>query len=332
MSTLGPVLVTGASGFIGRYLCGALQESGAQVHALMRNAAQGPWHEVVNADIGAEMPVDVMSGIDTVFHLAGKAHALAEVRGDEEQYRRVNVRGTERLIDAAELAGVRCFVFFSSVKAMGEGSDACLDEQHPDRPETPYGISKLEAEGCVLGAAERGMHGVVLRLPLVYGPGSKGNLANMLRQTARGRFPPLGDLGNKRSLVHVEDVVQAALLAAARPRAAGQRYIVTDGNAYSTTRIYRAMCQALGREVPAWTVPGWCLALAAAAGDLIGRARGRRFIIDSDALAKLTGSAWYSSAKIETELGFEARQSLEQALPGMVLESERSARRERCTA
>ena len=202
---------------------------------------------------------------------------------------------------------------------MGDGGHRCIDETFERAPDTPYGVSKREAEQRVLEmAASQGAHAAVLRLPLVYGAGVKGNLSNMLDAIARRRFPPLAATGNIRSLIHVDDVVQAACLAAVRVEACGKIYLVTDGERYSTDEIYRLMANALHRQVPGWTIPDALLRLAAFMGDAIGVVLGRRFVIDSEALQKLTGSAWYSSEKIKAELGFKASRTLETALPEMV--------------
>lgn len=310
-------LVTGASGFIGRRLCTRLQESGKTVRALVRNPVAGPWDEIFAADLGtAPVPAEILKGVDTVYHLAGKAHALAELPGEEADYQQVNVEGTRGLLEAAAAAGVRRFVFFSSVKAMGEGGDACLDESFNGRPETPYGRSKRRAEELVLQGTVP--HSSVLRLCMVYGPGVKGNLPRMIEAVAGNRFPPLPETGNKRSLVHVDDVVEAAILAAEKPVAAGQIYIVTDGRPCSTRQMYEWICLALDKPVPKWQVPMALLKAMAMTGDILGRVRGRRFIFDTDALHKLIGSAWYSSGKMERELGFVPKYDLQGSLPSII--------------
>ena len=311
-------LVTGATGFIGRVLCQKLSEQGAQVRAGMRQVADGPWHETTLLDLATgTLPVDAVAGVHTVFHLAGKAHALSETQQDEKEYFHINTEGTKTLLEAAQDAGVRRFVFISSVKAMSEGGDACQNESEVCHPETPYGRSKLAAERLVLEGAYV-PEPVVLRLSMVYGPSRKGNLPRMIEAVAKGRFPPLPEVGNRRSMVHVEDVVQAALLAAEKPVAVGQTYIVTDGQACSTRQMYEWICEALDKPVPSWTIPTGLLKMLAKVGDGIGRVRGRRFLIDSDALDKLIGSACYSSEKIQRELGFRPAWDLRSALPEIV--------------
>jgi nucleoside-diphosphate-sugar epimerase len=314
-------LVTGATGFIGRVLCESLQHRGIRVRATARRPDEGPWDEFVAADLAtpAAAPADLLQGVDTVFHLAGKAHALSELTSDDADYRRINVGGTDTLLTLATGAGVSRFVFFSSVKAAGDDGDDCMDEEWDRAPTTPYGRSKRESEQHLFAAGQDGrMHVSVLRLPLVYGRGVKGNLWKMMEAIARGRFPPLPENGNRRSMVHVEDAVNAAMLAVVRPEANGQLYIVTDGHPYSTHEIYTMMCDALAKPRPGWSVPTGILRVVAAAGDVIGRLRGRRFVFDSDAYRKLLGPAWYSSAKIERELGFEPARTLRDSVTEMV--------------
>jgi len=309
--------VAGATGFIGRRLCAALETRDAYVRALGRREVDGPWDTFVRTDLTQGVSGDALDGVDTVFHLAGKAHALSESRQDEDEYFRINTEGTRKLLEAARAARVKRFIFFSSVKAMGEGGDECLDDSAACQPETPYGKSKLEAERLVL---EGGYvpEPVVLRLNMVYGPTRKGNLPRMIEAVRKGRFPPLPETGNKRSMVHVDDVVQAAMLAAEKPEAAGQTYIVADGTPYSTRQIYEWILEALDNPVPSWSIPVPVLQGLARVGDGIGNLRRKRFMFDSEALQKLTGSAWYDSGKICRELGFNPEIYLHDALPGIV--------------
>jgi len=312
---LKPVLVTGGSGFIGGYLCAALLDQGVDLHLLGRSASnvQASFHPWEMLDALDPAP---LAGIDTVFHLAGKAHALVETSQDVAAYRRINTDATRCLLEACRAQGVRRFLYFSSVKAAGDVAGV-MDETVNARPDTPYGHSKQAAERLVL---EGGYvpEPVVIRPAMVYGRTEKGNLPNMIRAVRSGRFPPLPEVHNRRSMVSVEDVVAAALLAADRPEAIGQTYIVTDGKGYSTRQMYEWICDALGKRPPSWSVPMGLLQMLAKVGDGIGAARGRRFMYDSEVLAKLCGSAHYSSAEIARELGFKARRNLHEALPGIV--------------
>ncbi len=314
-------LVTGATGFIGKRLCDSLIAQGSPVLAMTRDESDEifesneclPW--VCNfCDVVDEKK---MASVDTVFHLAAKSHSLSQSKSYNAEYYRVNIEGTRKLLEAAKQAGVRRFVFFSSIKAMGEGSNEPMDESSKCEPQTPYGRSKLEAEHLVL---EGGYvpEPVVLRLSMVYGSEGKGNMPQMIKAIDRGFFPPLPEFNNKRSMVHVEDVVQAAILAAEKTQAIGQTYIVTDGQAYSTRQIYEWISDALGKRIPAWHIPIWLLDVMAKVGDGICALRGRRFKFDSDALSKIRGSAWYSSEKIRWDIGFKEEHHLRESLSDIV--------------
>jgi nucleoside-diphosphate-sugar epimerase/GT2 family glycosyltransferase len=317
------VLVTGGTGFIGTRLVDELLRQGAEVRVLSRSPEQvtGRWGGRVSAvagdlETGAGMP-GVCDGIDTLFHLASCAHMLDLPVDDSARHRQVTEQGTLDLLHQARGSGLARFVFVSSVKAMGEEADACQDEASEPHPETAYGIAKLHAEQAVLAAGrEDGMAATVLRLPMVYGPGNKGNLPRMVDAIRHGRFPPLPKVHNRRSMVHVDDVVQALLLSAVREQAAGQVYIVTDGRVYSTAEIYRLIAASLGRRVPRWHVPLFVLQAGARLGDLLLRL-GTPIPLHTLNLRKLLGSAWYSNRKITDELGFAPRHDLRHALPEM---------------
>lgn len=223
------------------------------------------------------------------------------------------------LLQAAQQAEVRTFIFVSSVKAMGEGGDLCLDEDAPAVPRSSYGVSKLEAERLVLEMGSKaGMHVTVLRLPLVYGQGLKGNLRAMLDAVKRGKFPPPPRIRNRRSLVSTEDVVNAILLASGNRAASGRTYIVTDGTPYSSRDIFDAMRFALGLKPIQWAVPRWAFKGAALAGDAVARVTGRQMPFSSDAFEKLLGSACYHNDRIRRELGFTPATTLPSALSEIV--------------
>jgi UDP-glucose 4-epimerase len=309
-------LVTGASGFVGRALCGALRGQGT-VRGLFRVPADGPWDESVRADLAAEIPPGALDGVDTVFHLAAKTDDGRTTPSDEGVFHRVNTEGTARLVEAAAAAGVERFVLVSSIKAMGPSGGACLDETFPARPTTPYGRSKKAAEDLALGE-RRVRHVCVARAVPVYGPGSKGNLARMIEAVERGMFPPLPETRNARSMVHVDDLVGALCLCAERPEAAGRVFIVSDGKKYTTREVYEWVCGAVGKKKPRWAVPPFALRAAGALGDAVERARGRPFAINSGMVERLLGSACYDSSLVARTLGFSPVWDLERALPEMV--------------
>jgi nucleoside-diphosphate-sugar epimerase len=309
-------LVTGASGFIGRALCLELTNQGWEVTAMLRRPQTGPWRHVLECDLGRdESDPQNLEGVDTIFHLAGKAHTRARNAAENAEYEAVHVHGTRSLLRAAREVGVRACVLLSSVKAMGEGGEEVWDESTPCSPQNPYGATKLAAERVVLEELPLPCP-VVLRPTLVYGAGSKGNLDLMIRAVRKGVFPAIAFPPNRRSMIHVQDVVQACLLAATNPAACGQVYILTDGKEYSTNEMLAWIHEALGKKVgPA--VPYAVLRAGAALGDMLERI-GIHAPLNGDRLAKLAGSARYSSAKIHRDLGFEPGWDLRRGIHEMV--------------
>ncbi|MHB1360829.1 MAG: NAD-dependent epimerase/dehydratase family protein [Rhodocyclaceae bacterium] len=306
------ILITGATGFIGHRLL----QTGDR--GLVRNAAAIPG--AMRGDLLDPASLALAcAGIETVFHCAGYAHAFTS--SDPDAHGRINFEGTRNLLTAAGAAGVKRFVFLSSVKAMAEPGDECVDEDWPGEPVTPYGRAKRAAEALVLEAgAKFGMHVVNLRLAMVYGRGGRGNLERMARGIRAGWFPPLPETGNRRSLVHVDDVVAALRLVAETPAANGRTYIVADPRAYSGREIYDAIRAAsaagavphAGHSISPtptfrWSVPAGVLRAA-------GRLNGRL----GEIVDRLIGSACYSPARIERELGWRAKVGLEAGLREML--------------
>lgn len=263
------------------------------------------------------------AGVGTVFHCAGYAHALSS--SDPNEHWHSNFEGTTNLLKASATAGVNKFIFLSSVKAMAEPGDECVDEDWSGVPVTPYGKAKRAAEEAVLEAGIRyGMHVVNLRLAMVYGRGGRGNLERMARGIQRGYFPPLPETRNRRSLVHVDDVVAAMRLVAEKPEANGRTYIVADPQPYSGREIYDAIRLALAQDAvpPAptfqWRVPAELLRAGGAVGDLLGGLLRRQLPLNSEVVDRLLGSAWYSPARIERELGWHAEIGLSDGLREML--------------
>jgi UDP-glucose 4-epimerase len=305
------VLVTGGTGFIGRRLVAALQARGARARVLVRPDRVIPmeWSslETIVGDLADTASLArACAGIDTVIHAAGFAHADAgDIVDFADRHWAINTHGTFQLLDAAVAAGVRRFGFVSSIKAVGDPGPHCVDESWEAPPATSYGLAKRAAEERVLAVGrESGLHAVNLRPALVYGSGMKGNLARLITAVQRGVFPPLPETGNRRSLVHVDDVAQAVLLVVAHPAAAGQSYFVTDGQPYSGRELYAMTCQALGRSVPRWSAPASLLHAAATLADSGLWLTGRRERRAASALDKLLGWACYDATRIRQELGY----------------------------
>jgi UDP-glucose 4-epimerase len=309
-------LVTGATGFIGRRL---LQQDD---RALVRRPA-GFAHEVVGAFADTFSLEQACRGIETIFHCGGHAHASTSSNPDI--HHDVNYIGTRNLLDAASRAGVKRFIFLSSVKAMAEPGEQCVDEAWPGEPVSQYGRAKRAAELAVLEAGTRfGMHVVNLRLAMVYGHGGGGNLERLARGLTAGWFPVLPDTGNRRSLVHVDDVVTAIRLVVERPEANGRTYIVADPRAYSG----RELCKAIRSVSPtprfSWSVPACGLRLGGKIGDIAGNLLRRPMPINSEVVSRLLDSECYSPELIERELGWRAKVDLMSGLQEMLTPAKES--------
>lgn len=285
------IFVTGATGFIGKRLVAKL---GNRYLIKVLSRYSHPEYETEVCDLQSESVTEsALDGVDSVFHLAGFAHDLQDETEVDHLYRSVNVDATVKLAVLAVSAGVKRFVFVSSVKAGG------TDENDDKQPEGVYGQTKREAEVKLLEIGrESEMHVSIVRPSLVYGGGVKGNLAMMRRGIEQGWFPPLPDTGNFRSMIHVNDLVQALLLVAEYERANGEIFIATDGVPHSSREIYEAICLAVGKTVPKWHVPKFIFEGLALLSPRI------RYKVD-----KLLGDEYYSSAKLE-DLGFRAELTL----------------------
>jgi nucleoside-diphosphate-sugar epimerase len=308
-------LITGATGFIGGRLARRLAEQGRPCRLAARrgNATIHPADLTNPASLSA-----ACSGIERIFHCAGYAHAFASLSGEADQHWRVNCQGTRNLVEAAGQAGVQRFVFLSSVKAQAEPGEACADEEHPGEPATDYGRSKRAAEEAVLEAGARfGMHVVNVRLTMVYGAGGRGNLERMGRLVRKGWFPPLPETGNRRSLVHVDDVVEAVRQAMDADIANGRTYIVAGPEAPSGRQLYDAMRKSLGLPALRWSVPESLFRFAAGCGDFAETTFKRRVSFNSEVVERLLGSSWHSAARINRELGWRAKVGLEEGLREM---------------
>jgi UDP-glucose 4-epimerase len=253
------IAVTGATGFLGAHVCQHLIAVGRRVRRVVRQARTSDAIRV--ADITDRNALrDAFVSADVVVHMVGRAHAVDDPRADPiAEYRRVNVDGTHAALDAARDARVRRFIFVSSVKAVSESSDddgTPLRDDAPARPTTPYGVTKLEAEGLVLDAARAGMSATVIRLPLVYGPGVRANMFSLLRAVDRRLPLPFGLIRNARSLVFAGNVADAvASLVDGDLDAGTGPYFVTDEERVSTAELVRRVARVLDRSPMLLPVP-----------------------------------------------------------------------------
>jgi nucleoside-diphosphate-sugar epimerase len=306
MKSEAPILVTGANGFIGRALCEALAASGRKVRKALRAVGPDDTNAIAVGNIGPGTDWDAaLEGVGSVVHLAARTHVLRETAADPlAEYRRINVAATERLARAAAASGVRRLVFVSSVKIHGERTEVRpFTEDDASHPEDAYGESKREAEQALARVAtETGLQAVVLRPPLVYGPGVKGNFLRLMNLVARGVPLPLGAIANRRSLIYAGNLADAIIKALGTPQAAGRTYLVSDCEDVSTPDLVRALAQSLGVKPRLVPLPLAALRIAAALA-------GRRA-----EFARLAGSLQVDSSRIRRELDWRPRFTLARGL------------------
>jgi len=300
------VLVTGASGFVGSIICQVLIERGIAVRRALGLSAGAFAHrdDYVIRELGEVANWSMaVKGVDSIVHLAARTHVMRDTAADPlAEYRRINVAGTQALAEAAQAAGVRRFIFLSSIKVNGEATTLRpYSETDAPCPEDAYGVSKREAEAA-LRAVVAGMETVVLRPPLLYGPGVKGNFLRLMRAIERGMPLPLGSIHNHRSLLYVGNLVDAIMLSLDHPAAAGKTYLVADDEGISTPGLVRAIAAAMHRPARLLRFPPPLLRFA---GAITGK---------SAAVSRLLGSLQIDSSKIRRELGWQPRHTLKEGL------------------
>jgi nucleoside-diphosphate-sugar epimerase len=296
-------LITGASGFAGGALSAAMISAGWRIRCALRQPAEIPRvtneddtgsalrsTNMVVGDIGPDTDWSrAVAGVDCVVHLAARVHKLRDTVTDAPaNYGRVNVQGSERLARAAAHAGVRRLVFVSSIKVNGEQSpfaDKALQvtrgftERDPARPSDAYAISKWEAELALARvSAETGLEVVVLRPPLVYGPGVKANFLRLLQLVDHGFPLPFARVRNKRSLLYIGNLVSAIMASCRHPQARGHTFLLSDGEDLSTPELIRRLAQMLNRPARLLSCPTGVLRLV---GSVLGKREVVGRLIDS---------------------------------------------------
>ena len=288
------VLVTGGSGFIGLRLVRGLCANGFSVRATHR-AAQPPaaaavqWWRLPDLESGAALD-EAVAGTEAIIHLAALAHQPAHPDRAAE-FLRVNRDGTRLLARSGARAGVRRFILASSIAAVCTRSDTPVDDRTACAPTDVYGCSKLAAERALAAElAASATDWCILRPPLVYGPGNPGNMRRLLRLIETGLPLPFGAIRNRRSLIFVDNLIDAMLRVVRHPQAIRSAYAVSDGSDFSTPELVAALAAALGRRAHLMPVPIGVLKLAGRAGDAVNAVRGRHGGLDSAAVDRLAGS------------------------------------------
>jgi nucleoside-diphosphate-sugar epimerase len=285
----------------------AFTDTGASVVAVGDLSAQTDWSEA-------------LAGVEAVVHTAARVHVMDDTAADPlTEFRRVNVAGTLNLARQAAAAGVKRFVFLSSIKVNGEATPAPHPSPLPKgarekerekfsaddvpAPQDPYGVSKMEAEqGLRQIAAETGMEVVIIRPPLVYGPGVKGNFTALMRAVQRGWPLPLGAVHNQRSLVALDNLVNFIVTCLSHPQAADQTFLVSDGQDLSTTELVRGLARVAGVPARLLPVPVWALQAGAA---LLGK---------GNAVQRLCGNLQVDISKARSLLGWTPPVSVDEGL------------------
>lgn len=295
------VLVTGATGFVGRFLCAELVAKGWLVRAAIKSEEdimrlpQGV-QPVIMGFIGPDTEwVRALSGVEIVFHLSARVHVVNEQASDPmSAFRRDNAAGTERLAREAVAAGVKRLVFTSTIKVNGEVTSEPLTPDSPPQPSDPYSISKWEAEQILRAiGSETALEVVIVRPPLVYGPEVKANFLSLMKIVHRGMLLPLASVSNKRSLIYVENLVDALIVCAGHPAAAGKTYLVSDGDDVSTPELVRRLASGLRKPARLIPFPPSLLRLA-------GRITGNSAAVD-----RLLFSLFVDSGKICKDLDWQ---------------------------
>ncbi len=303
------VLITGASGFIGQVLCAAMLRQGWHIKAASRTPGKYPAgiDSVTTGEITALTDwSDALRDVDVVIHLAARVHVLRETSVDPlGEFKKVNLHGTSNLARQAFQAGVKRLVYVSSVGVNGPSTTAVrpYTELDEPKPHNPYAISKWLAEQELQGIANKSSFEVVIvRPPLVYGEHAPGNFARLVKLLERGIPLPLASVKNLRSLIYVGNLVDALMVCATHPAAAGQTYLVSDGEDVSTPGLLRQLADAMGLPARLFPCPPSLLHLV---GKLTGSSR---------QMDRLLGSLQVDSAKIRRDLNWVPPYSLQQGL------------------
>jgi nucleoside-diphosphate-sugar epimerase len=276
MEMVNQILVTGADGFVGRYVCRKLVESGFNPRAGIRDLGLWPGlcHSVpgltefsVMGDLGKVRNLqDSLAGVSVVVHLAARVHLMKDTAADPlREYRRVNVEGTKSVARAAVDAGVRRIIFVSTTKVHGEATlEKPFSEDMQCKPQDPYSVSKWEAEEALRAiAAESGIEVVIVRPPLVYGPGVRGNFLRLIRLVDRGIPIPLPNCKNKRSLLGVENLADFLVHCVDHQKAAGESFLVKDSEDVSTRELVTRLARVMARPIRYLPIPESIIRIAA---------------------------------------------------------------------
>lgn len=317
------ILITGGTGFIGKYVVRTFAARGLRLRVSVRrhesvSLLPSTVETVVVGDLNG--PVHwgpALVGVRTIIHLAGRAHVLRRTSADEERlYWSVNASATRALAEAAADSGVHRLIFLSSSRAIGDETPpgTWWDEETPCSPQDAYGRSKLEAERALIDVSQRhGLQVVILRPPVVYGAGVTANIYEFFKFIDRGIPLPVGLVNNRRSLLYVGNLVDAIYRVTEAPQARGL-YHVTDGEYCSTPELARQIGRALGRPARLLPMPAPVLRLAGHVGDLVERTMHLSLPLTSENVIRLLASLSLDATKIRRTLAWTPPWTMEAGL------------------
>jgi len=311
----GNVLITGATGLVGHAVTQRLSDlKSVEVTVLVRSYARTLADKVEQIQfegLGVNLSyTNVFKGIDVVIHAAARVHVMSDAAGGPlVEFRKINVDGTLNLAKQAAQAGVKRFVFISSIKVNGESTSDKKPFSPDDDyiPDDPYGLSKYEAEQALLKLVKgTGMEVVIIRPPLIYGPGVKANFATMMRWVNKGVPLPLGAVHNKRSLLALDNLVDFILLCSTHPKAANEVFLISDGEDVSTTELLSKVAYALEKQP-------WLIPIPVGFMTFIARILGKK-----DVANRLFGSLQVDSSKARNLLGWKPVITMDEQLKKIV--------------
>jgi len=311
------ILITGATGFVGKAIISKLLEKNNELVAAVRSGSNTLTKTISQINIGNISPEtdwsSAVNGVDVVIHLAARVHIMNDDAHDSlTEFRKVNTEATLGLARQAAEAGVKRFIFISSVKINGEMTRLNQPFTEQDSvvvPDDPYGLSKYEAEQELLALAkEAGMEVVIIRPPLVYGPGVRANFASMMSWVNKSVPLPFGAIQNQRSLVALDNLVSFIIHCIEHPKAANEIFLISDGEDVSTTQLLRKVAKAFDKKSMLIPIPVSVMTLAA---KLLGKA---------DVANRLFGSLQVDSSKARYLLGWEPVVTMDEQLRKAVSE------------
>jgi nucleoside-diphosphate-sugar epimerase len=314
------VLITGATGFIANHLIPLLIKQDWLIKTVIRSESHQLPARVNPVNVGSiDGTTDwrnILQGINTVIHLAARAHILQEQAfNPEAEFFKVNTEGTANLVKQSIEAGVKHFVFISSIGAMATISNQPLTENSPCQPDTPYGRSKLQAEQALINlASQSSMTWTILRPTLVYGSGNPGNMERLIKLINRGLPLPFGLVNNRRSFVYVGNLVDAIATTLTHPKATNQIFLVSDGQDLSTPELIRKIAYHMRRPCNLLPVPPSLLKLVGYLGDTIQNLSQKPISLNTSTIDRLLGSLFIDSSHIQTTLNWQPPFSIDQGL------------------